>query len=248
MEHHFNVDIAKEHGINVAIFLNNVAFWIQKNQANKKHFYEGRYWTYNSSEALSILFPYWSVDQLDRIIKKCVSAGLLLLNNFNENKYDRTRWYSLSDAALKLFSITLPRNRGRQTANSKTPSREIAGYIKETDNKPDNKPKRAMASVDKSDLRSKAARASRTSLNLITIPYDFFPDEKSLVELNKHSARTKMTTHEILGKFFTVHRKYKTKSKDWQLKFREFIEKELPKRTFENKQGKIARYDDKPLY
>lgn len=129
MHHTFDIEIAKEYGVNPAIFLNNIAHWIKKNQANEKHFYEGRYWTYNSSEAFSELFPYWSTDQIDRLIKKCVSIGLLLISNFNETTYDRTRWYGLTDFALSLFNIPIPRNRGMDSAKSNLPFREIAEPI-----------------------------------------------------------------------------------------------------------------------
>lgn len=141
MHHSFDVEIATRFGVNVAIFLNNVAFWIKKNQANNEHFYDGRYWTYNSSDALSEIFPYWSPDQMDRLIKKCTSLGLLVIDNFNKKTYDRTRWYGLTDKSLELFNLTLPRNRGMDPAKPPNPSREIAGPIPDinTDINTDNK-------------------------------------------------------------------------------------------------------------
>ena len=52
-EYHFNVELAQRHGVNGAIFLHAMAFWIAKNQANGRHFHKGRTWTYNSLEALT---------------------------------------------------------------------------------------------------------------------------------------------------------------------------------------------------
>lgn len=46
MKHIFDVEIAKKYGINVAVILENMSYWIKKNEANDKHFYEGKYWTY----------------------------------------------------------------------------------------------------------------------------------------------------------------------------------------------------------
>jgi hypothetical protein len=103
MEHHFSVSIAQKIGVNEAIFLQNMAFWIQKNKANNKHFYEGRYWTYNSQKALCQIFPYWSRKNLRTIINSCVSQNLILTGNFNKLGYDRTTWYTLSDIGLGLF-------------------------------------------------------------------------------------------------------------------------------------------------
>lgn len=129
MQHSFDINIATQYGVNVAIFLNNIVFWIKKNEANKKHFHEGRYWTYNSSEALNILLPYWSTDQLDRLVKKCKELGLLLTNNFNHSSYDRTRWYGLTDKALKLFGFSIPQNSGIEENKPRFRSRETAEPI-----------------------------------------------------------------------------------------------------------------------
>ena len=63
-EYHFNVELAQRHGVNGAIFLHAMAFWIAKNQANGRHFHKGRTWTYNSLEALTKLFPFWTRRQL----------------------------------------------------------------------------------------------------------------------------------------------------------------------------------------
>jgi len=243
MEHHFNVEIAKKFGVNAAIFLNNVAYWLQKNQANKKHFHENRYWTYNSSEALAILFPYWSPDQIDRLIKKCISLKLLLVGNFNDNTYNRTRWYSLTDEALNMFNLAIPRNRGMKAAKSRTPFREIAESIKETDNKPDIKTNRAKKIVD-----NFKKPASRSSVNLKILPKDFEPDENGMKELYRVAKNVKMQTVELFDKFVSVHNKYKTKSSNWQQKFIGFLADEKPKKTYEDSTGKKRRYDNNPLY
>src|SRR5580693_2118286 len=103
MEHHFSVEVAATHGVNVAIFLNNIAYWIHKNKANKKHLHDGRYWTYNSQESFQELFPYWTRQNLRTIIDYCTNNDLILKANYNENKYDRTTWYALTDKALELY-------------------------------------------------------------------------------------------------------------------------------------------------
>ena len=38
-ELNFDIDIAKQYGVDEAILLNNLAFWILKNQACEKHYY-----------------------------------------------------------------------------------------------------------------------------------------------------------------------------------------------------------------
>ncbi len=69
MEHSFDIEHAKKYGVDVAIVLKNLQFWIMKNKANNRHFYEGRTWTYNSVKAFAELFPYWTERQIIRILK-----------------------------------------------------------------------------------------------------------------------------------------------------------------------------------
>ena len=42
MNHSFNVEIAKQYGIEKAILLENFFFWVAKNKANNKNIHEGR--------------------------------------------------------------------------------------------------------------------------------------------------------------------------------------------------------------
>lgn len=97
MEHHFNIDIAQKYGVDEAIMLNHIMFWVLRNEANDKNFYEGYYWTFNSVNAFEKLFPYWSKRQVDRILKSLESKNLILTGNFNKSSYDRTKWYTLSN-------------------------------------------------------------------------------------------------------------------------------------------------------
>lgn len=97
MDHSFNVEIAIMHGVDEAIVLQNLCYWQQKNKANNKHFYDGRYWAYNSLKAFQELFPYWSKRQLERILKHLEDKGCIVTGNFNDTAYDRTKWYSVSD-------------------------------------------------------------------------------------------------------------------------------------------------------
>ena len=69
MNHSFNAEIADMYGVNEAILIENIYYWVSKNKANGKHYHDGKYWTYNSTKAFSELFYYWSESQIERIIK-----------------------------------------------------------------------------------------------------------------------------------------------------------------------------------
>jgi hypothetical protein len=101
MTHTFDTDIAKEYGVDIAILVNNFAFWLQKNKANKKHIYEGKVWTYNSTKAFSELFPYWTENQIRRILGKMQDLEIIQSGNYNKVAYDRTKWYTFTDAFVE---------------------------------------------------------------------------------------------------------------------------------------------------
>ena len=95
MNFSFDGEFAKEHGVNEAIMYQYFSYWIAKNKANDKHFYDGYTWTYNSQKALTELFPFWNRAKIQRIISSLENQGLLIKGNFNQLSYDRTTWYAL---------------------------------------------------------------------------------------------------------------------------------------------------------
>jgi|GEM_PF-1159558 len=143
-EHSFNVDIASEYGLEEAILLKNIAFWCEKNEANKKHCYEYRYWTYNSVAAWKKLFPYMGEKKIRNALNNLIDKGLILKGNYNENRYDRTSWYALTDKAIGIYQgnkIHSPdkENPFAQKANGSDQKGEPIPYSN-TDIKTDNTP------------------------------------------------------------------------------------------------------------
>jgi hypothetical protein len=155
MIHAFDVDDAKSYGQEEAVILQNIKFWIAKNKANNRHFYEGRTWTYNSIKAFVELFPYWSKKQIERILDSLEAQGVLLKGNFNVSLYDRTTWYAFTDSYLEKcnfpkgeMEVTEWENGFYQTGKS---------YIK-TDIKPYSKPDNKYLSSAKAEGEKKAKK------------------------------------------------------------------------------------------
>lgn len=103
MEHHFNVDIAVKYGMLEAVILNNIYFWIKKNEANDKNYHDGHYWTYNSAKAFHKLFPYASEHRIRNALKHLEEEGLIITGNYNQSAYDRTIWYALTENAISIL-------------------------------------------------------------------------------------------------------------------------------------------------
>lgn len=95
MEHSFNIDDAVNYGIEKAVIIKNLSFWIAKNMANKKHVYDGYCWTYNSASAFAELFPYMSAQKIARLLRELESDEIIKTGNYNKVGYDRTKWYTI---------------------------------------------------------------------------------------------------------------------------------------------------------
>ena len=106
MNHSFNVEVATKYGMLEAVLLENINFWVAKNKANEKNFYDGFYWTYNSITALSKLFPYASRATIFRALHNLEDAGLILAGNYNKDASDKTKWYTLKKKGELLLNGT----------------------------------------------------------------------------------------------------------------------------------------------
>ena len=100
----FDTRVAMEVGVDGAIMINNLKYWLIKNRANKKHYHDGKYWTYNTISAFVALFPFWSKKQIERILNNLRNDEYIETGNYNKIGYDRTTWYTLTDKAWLLIS------------------------------------------------------------------------------------------------------------------------------------------------
>ena len=102
-----NKTVAKEYGINISIILNNFVFWDSINKANKSdyHLRDGKYWIYYSHKSLSEHLEILTERQVQVAITKMLEEGLIELStvNYNQSKFDKTAWYSLTEKGLSFF-------------------------------------------------------------------------------------------------------------------------------------------------
>ena len=97
MQHSFNVELAKKYGILEAVLLNHLWFWIKKNKANNANYFDGSYWTFNSTKAFSELFPYASERQIKYALKHLREEEIIKVGNYNKDTRDRTLWYAFTE-------------------------------------------------------------------------------------------------------------------------------------------------------
>lgn len=177
MEHQFNVELATKVGVEKAVIIHNMYFWINHNAKNKKNVYDGSVWTYNSSSAFGKLFPYLKDRTISRYLLELEKDGYLKTGNYNDNTFDKTKWYSFTDNFLEelrnigfdIEDILISQNTYTDThkmANRSTDNGEPIPDSKHTDEKQDDKEERDK-SLSKKDKRYDA----NADLSYVDAPY-----------------------------------------------------------------------------
>jgi hypothetical protein len=94
----FNVQLATElRSIELAILIQFFINVISVHKRKGKNEKEGRTWNFCTYEDLCVHFPYWSYDQIKRLLKKLKQKNILISKKFNKFPTDQTLWYAFKD-------------------------------------------------------------------------------------------------------------------------------------------------------
>ena len=93
--------LAKVIGLNEAIILQQIHYWIEINRKTKKNIKDGHVWTYNSLSKWQEQFPFWSESTVKRTITQLKKKGLIVTGKYNKTKMDRTTWYRIDYEELE---------------------------------------------------------------------------------------------------------------------------------------------------
>lgn len=103
--------LAKLIGLNEAVVLQQIHYWLEINRKANKNFHDGRYWTYNSMKNWHEKdFSFWSFDTVKRTFASLVKRGFLVIGNYNKLKFDQTKWYSIDYKALETLNLPISAN------------------------------------------------------------------------------------------------------------------------------------------
>jgi hypothetical protein len=92
--------LAKALGLNEAIILQQIHYWLTINEGKESNFKDGYYWTFNSSGGWRKQFPFWSKKTIERTLRKLENNGIVVTGCYNKLGFDRTKWYRLDYAKL----------------------------------------------------------------------------------------------------------------------------------------------------
>lgn len=91
-----NADLAVAIGLNEAIVLRQIFYWIEGNKERGINYQDGRYWTYNTLDGWQKdNFPFWSTKTIQRALLSLENKKIVISGNYNKEKFDKTKWYTI---------------------------------------------------------------------------------------------------------------------------------------------------------
>jgi hypothetical protein len=86
-----------------AVILQEVHRWCRLNASSKDkrrtHYHHGRWWMYRTQDEWATILAV-SPSTAVRTLTQLRNAQMLLVDTFNQKKYDRTRWYAVDYAVV----------------------------------------------------------------------------------------------------------------------------------------------------
>lgn len=108
-------------GINESLVLQQLHYWIQKNEAAGTNLRDDRYWTYGTIDYWLTQFPFWSKSTLTRTFSKLKKRGLIVsTRKYNKAKSDNTNWHSIIYENVRMLENQIQQMHLPKSANGDT--------------------------------------------------------------------------------------------------------------------------------
>ena len=139
----FDTGYAIAYGVDEAIMIRNLQFFITMNANRGHNLKEGRFWSYDKLNDFPKHFPYWTVKQLRRIIASLIKQEVIIKGSFNNHWSDRTSWYAFKDQdkfikhsqppeKIPSHNTDLPKQSNDSCPNHQLPCAQMGNSINDT--------------------------------------------------------------------------------------------------------------------
>lgn len=97
----FSPTIAKILGLNSAIILQQLHYWLDKNAKSQNNIRDGKVWCYDTYEKWrERSFPFWSVDTIKRTFLSLEKKGIVISRQYGKYERNRVKWYTIDYRVL----------------------------------------------------------------------------------------------------------------------------------------------------
>ena len=99
MTHQFNTTLARVLGIDEAIIIEQLYWWIHKNECEEDEtmIKDGRVWCRSSAKGFNKYIDYMSAQKIRRVLRTLEELEVIKVGNFNKVPTNQTLWYTFSD-------------------------------------------------------------------------------------------------------------------------------------------------------
>lgn len=101
----FSKYVANKAGVNAAIVHAKIAFFVKENIKANRNLVNGQHWTYTTYQELHQTLPFLSVKQIRLAVQKLKDEKLIITDNHNTWKTDKTTWYTIDNEILKMIYL-----------------------------------------------------------------------------------------------------------------------------------------------
>lgn len=98
-----SIDLANAIGLNKSIALNQIYYCIEENGK----LIDGNKWICSSFESWSKIFTFWSLNTIKRIFKSLEEDGFIISGVYNDDIFDKTKWYAINYDKVLSVGINL---------------------------------------------------------------------------------------------------------------------------------------------
>lgn len=97
----FSPTIASVLGLNAAIVLQQLHYWLCKNQQSMTNIRYGKVWCYDTYEKWrERSFPFWSADTIKRTFLSLEKRGIVISKQYGKYERNRVKWYTIDYPVL----------------------------------------------------------------------------------------------------------------------------------------------------
>jgi len=93
----FSTNDAIEHGVDSAIILHNIRYWLDHARANEQMINDGYHWMFMTAAKMQSIMPFWSANKIQKMLKTLSSKGVLIVGEYNKSSWNRTNWYTMPE-------------------------------------------------------------------------------------------------------------------------------------------------------
>ena len=104
-----NPDLAYSIGLNEAIALQQVNYWLKETTSGLEH--DGVRWIYNTNEQWLEQFPFWSESTLKRTFTRLKNLGVLKVEQLNKSQRDMTNYYTINYESELLDEVKVTKSK-----------------------------------------------------------------------------------------------------------------------------------------